>query len=173
MKPFFVQVEGEGLAQGDVLPGCPIPLFPPDFGSEGGPENVPLQRGSLIVITQSCDLENGKAPLVALCPAYDIAKQIAADKKFENPKELENLRRGRYEGLFMLASPEEPENNRKALIVDFRQIYSLPFQFLSAHAASVGKRWRLDSPFLEHFSQGFARFFMRVGLPSNIPEFKK
>ena len=25
-----------------------------------------------------------------------------------------------------------------------------------------------DMPFLEHFSQAFARFFMRVGLPSSI-----
>jgi hypothetical protein len=27
------------------------------------------------------------------------------------------------------------------------------------------------SPYLEHFSQAFARFFMRVGLPSTIPGF--
>jgi hypothetical protein len=30
----------------------------------------------------------------------------------------------------------------------------------------------LDSPFLEYFSQAFAKFFMRVGLPSTIPPFK-
>jgi hypothetical protein len=33
-------------------------------------------------------------------------------------------------------------------------------------------RWRLQSPFREHFSQAFARFFMRVGLPAAIPAFK-
>ena len=72
----------------------------------------------------------------------------------------------------MLASPLAPEDNRRALVVDFREIYSLPHDYLIDHATRLGPRWRLMSPFLEHFSQAFARFFMRVGLPSTIPEFR-
>lgn len=173
MKPFFVQTEGEGLAQGDILTGCPVPLFPPDFGTGEGLQNVPFQRGTLIVVTQSCDLENKKAPLVALCPVYDLSQVASLKQGLSQPKELDRLRKGDYVALHMLASPEEPENNLRALVVDFRQLYSLPFPFLSGHAVSLGKRWRLDSPFLEHFSQAFARFFMRVGLPSSIPPFVK
>jgi hypothetical protein len=56
--------------------------------------------------------------------------------------------------------------------VDFGHIVSLPLDYLADHAESLGNRWRLRSPFLEHFSQAFARFFMRVGLPSDIPPFK-
>jgi hypothetical protein len=56
-------------------------------------------------------------------------------------------------------------------MVDFREIYSLPFDYLVSRAAQLGPRWRLRSPYLEHFSQAFARFFMRVGLPSTIPPF--
>lgn len=82
------------------------------------------------------------------------------------------VRKGRVEGLHLLASPNDPSNNQDALVVDFRQIYSLPFAYLIRHADKIGSRWRLQSPFLEHFSQTFARFFMRVGLPSSIPEFK-
>jgi hypothetical protein len=67
------------------------------------------------------------------------------------------------EGLHLLASPTEPANNRGALVVDFREIYSLPFDDLVSRAPQFGPRWRL--PYLEHFSQAFARFFMRVGLP--------
>ena len=36
----------------------------------------------------------------------------------------------------------------------------------------LGPRGRLQSPFLEHLSQAFARFFMRIGLPSTVPEFR-
>jgi hypothetical protein len=43
---------------------------------------------------------------------------------------------------------------------------------LADHAKRLGPRWRLKPPFLEHLSQAFARFFMRVGLPSTIPEFR-
>ncbi len=63
-------------------------------------------------------------------------------------------------------------NNRLALVVDFGEIYSLPVAYLANHAGQQGDRWRLQSPYLEHFSQAFARFFMRVGLPVQIPEYK-
>jgi hypothetical protein len=79
--------------------------------------------------------------------------------------------KGRVEGLHLLASPVNPADNRGALVVDFREIYSLPFDYLMGLAAQRGPRWRLRSPYLEHFSQAFARFFMRVGLPSTIPPF--
>lgn len=56
--------------------------------------------------------------------------------------------------------------------MDFREIHSLPIKYLQAHALKIGNRWRLKSPYLEHFSQAFARFFMRVGLPSAIERFR-
>ena len=36
-------------------------------------------------------------------------------------------------------------------------------------AASQGPRLRLNPPYREHLAQAFARFFMRVGLPVDIP----
>jgi hypothetical protein len=84
----------------------------------------------------------------------------------------EEVRQGRREGLYLVPSPEHPENNRDALVVDFRQIISLPIAYVTRHAGGLGTRWRLQSPYLEHFSQALARFFMRVGLPSAIPPFK-
>ena len=75
------------------------------------------------------------------------------------------------QGLHMVASPESPKTNTQSLVVDFGHIVSLPINYLENHAASIGKRWRLSSPFLEHYSQAFARFFMRVGLPSGIAQF--
>jgi hypothetical protein len=71
----------------------------------------------------------------------------------------------------MLGCPENPENGRGALVVDFGEIYGLPPAYLKQRARDLGPRWRLASPFLEHFSQAFARYFMRVGLPSSIPDF--
>ena len=171
MESFFERTEGPSLAQGDLLDQCPIPLFPPDFGAESTINTVPFRLAKLIVMTQSCDLENRKVPLVALCPIFGIPALAAVDTKFNKAGELENLRKGRYEALHMLASPETPTDNMGAIIVDFRQIFSLPIDFLSNHALKSGKRWRLQSPYLEHFSQAFARFFMRVGLPSAIPPF--
>jgi hypothetical protein len=49
-------------------------------------------------------------------------------------------------------------------VVDFRNVFSLPFDFLKSYCAE-GERLRLLPPYREHLSQAFARFFMRVGLP--------
>jgi len=57
-------------------------------------------------------------------------------------------------------------------VVDFRGVYSVTFDFLVELAQKRDKRLRLLPPYREHLSQAFARFFMRVGLPVDIPPFK-
>lgn len=170
---FWIQTSGDSLAQGDFLRECLVPIFDPSFRVGAiQAQDVPVCSANLIIVTQSCDLENNKAQFVALCPIYGLEEFTRINQRFSKKNERDEIRKGRHEGLHMLGSPTNPENNLEALIVDFRQIYSLPFTYLSDHAANLGSRWRLQSPFLEHFSQAFARFFMRVGLPSSIPAFK-
>jgi hypothetical protein len=173
-KPFWSKVNGKSLAQGDLLPECLIPQYGADFGArgEGATEALDLAESTLIIVTQSCDLENGKVELVAMCPVHTLAEFSAANQKYKNNKEWDNVRKGRVEALHMLGSPINPADNSSALVVDFGQIFSLPPAYLEKKAEGLGDRLRLDSPFLEHFSQAFARYFMRVGLPSQIPAFK-
>jgi len=172
IESFWTSVAGEGLAQGDYLFDCPVPIFPADYGQTEGSSSVQVRRADLIVVTQSCDLENAKVSLVALCPILSIELLKTVDEKYGRPDRLEEIRKGRIEALHMLSSPEWPEDSWGVRIVDFREIHSLPIAFLSGHAARAGTRWRLRPPYLEHFSQAFARFFMRVGLPSAIRRFK-
>ena len=109
---------------------------------------------------------------MAACPIYPIVEYEKINQTLAQKGRWEEIRKGRVEALHLLASPLEPANNRLALVVDFREIYSLPFELLTNQAEAQQPRWRLKPPFLEHFSQAFARFFMRVGLPSAIPPFK-
>jgi hypothetical protein len=171
---WWEQARGEPLRQGDLLPACLVPLFHPDFGHVPNvTETVEVREYDCVILTQSCDLENQKAPLVALCPVFALTAYEQAEPRLAQKGEWEKARQGRVEGLHLLASPAEPDNNRSCLVVDFRHIYGLPTGYLQAHARSLGLRWRLRSPYLEHLSQAFARFFMRVGLPASIPPFKK
>lgn len=169
---FWCEVNGRLLRQGDLMRGCLVPVFDPEFGTANEAEEIPVAKADLIIVTQSCDLENAKIPLVALCRVESVSDFGEANLSNKEKERLEGIRKGRHEGLHLLASPTNPGNNRDALIVDFRQIFSLPFDYLTNRAEELGDRWRLDSPYLEHFSQAFARFFMRVGLPSAIPPFK-
>lgn len=171
MKPFWIQTSGAQLAQGDFLPGCHVPAFGEDFGIEGREVEVAIKEIDLIVVTQSCDLENGKMALVALCPIHTLDTFEQTNPKFKSKGRWETVRKGQQPGLHLLASPKTPEENRAALVVDFGEIHSLPPNYVMKRAAQLGSRWRLDSPFLEHFSQALARYFMRVGLPSSITPF--
>jgi hypothetical protein len=174
MEPFWERVEGQELRQGDMLPDCFVPVFRPEFGQDlSKTERVAVDEYHLIVLTQSCDLANHKARLVALSPIYPLAEFEEINPDFKTKGAWESVRLGRREGLHLLASPTNPKENRLALVVDFREIYSLPFEYLSDRALQLGQRWRLKSPFLEHYSQAFARFFMRVGLPSSIPPYPR
>jgi hypothetical protein len=123
-------------------------------------------------MTQSCDLENDKASYVAMCPLYQLEEFERSNPSYAKKGAWEPVRKARVEGLHLLASPQNPGNNRESLVVDFGHIVSLPITYLHDHAESLEHRWRLTSPFLEHFSQAFARFFMRVGLPTAIEPFK-
>lgn len=166
---FWTQVETSQLAQGDFLPDCRVPIF---FVTGSEIQEVPTVEYDLLIVTQSCDLENQKTSLVACRPVYPIGDFERVNVGFQKKGRWEEVRKGRIEGLHLLGSRTDPLDNRSASVVDFREIYSLPFGYLTERAATIGSRWRLAPPFLEHFSQSFARFFMRVGLPASIPPFK-
>ena len=53
-----------------------------------------------------------------------------------------------------------------------KNVMGLSFDYLKNQVCSLGWRIRLLPPYRELLSQAFARFFMRVGLPVDIPSFK-
>ncbi len=166
------EISGRELSQGDYLKDCPVPVIADTFTPFSDEAiDITIEERDVIILTQSCDLTNNKAPFVALCPVYTLEELEAATPQFASKGTWEQVRNGRREGLHMLAGFNGPENNRSSRVVDFRQIYSLPFGFLQQYAERLGSRQRLLSPYLAHLAQSFARFFMRVGLPSAIKKF--
>lgn len=171
-------ISGQELRQGDVLDRCRVPLLGPRYGTSEDVQDLPTAHVRLLILTQSCDLviqpnrNSAKAQSVALCRAYTLAEFGAVRSDFRNADTREKARQGRIEGVHLLPSPTVPDDNTTVLVAHFREVFSLPFAYLQAHAASLTDRPRLQSPYLEHFAQGFARFFMRVGLPLDIPPYK-
>ena len=54
-------------------------------------------------------------------------------------------------------------------LVDFHEIFTVPRSFLESLLQQRNAlRLRLLPPYREHLSQAFARFFMRVGLPTTL-----
>lgn len=171
---WWAKIRGQSLMQGDLIPDCRLPIFEenPVPREDDEPLSVKVILARLIVVSQSCDLENGKIEFVALCPIHTLSEFEASNPDMKQKGRWEKIRKGAEPGLHLIASPDHPEENRLSFVVDFGHIVSVPMEYLKRHAEFLGDRWRLQSPYLEHFSQAFARFFMRVGLPSTIPPFK-
>jgi hypothetical protein len=179
MTAFWSSIKEPTLHQGDLLPDCLIPEFAATFGhAPDESSTIYTDMANLIVLSQTCDLAHGKLSLAALCPVWLVPAFEEAQLALGQSRSTQwwrdywnNVRKGRSPTLHLLASPTAPTEARSCLIVDFRAIYSLPVAYLTRRAEQIQDRWRLRSPYLEHFSQAFARSFMRVGLPSSVPEF--
>src|SRR6266404_8372293 len=122
IEPFWAEVNEATLRQGDYLPRCLVPVFGADLAAVGTHE-VTANEYDLVIVTQSCDLEQRKARLVAGCPIYPIAEFEAVNPGFSKKGRWNDVLKGRIEGLHLLASPANPADNRAALVVDFREIY--------------------------------------------------
>jgi hypothetical protein len=167
--PWYAIVEGSDLQQGDLLEGCPV-LIPSvtileiSEGNEYELEGY-IQEFDVIVLSQSCDLEQEKLDLVLVCPYWSLEEFAQQNDYFKSRKGQEDLRRGNIPGYHVLRRCELMGVEGETHVVDFRNVYSLPYSFLKSLAAKPGQRLRLLPPYREHLSQAFARFFMRVGLP--------
>lgn len=156
----------EGLKQGDLVPKCYVPIYPEDYGDRAGEENVsvPVDVYDVIVITQSCDLVDDKIKLVAVLPFYSLSDFEKYNPAFAKNGKWENVRKGRVEGLHLIASPIDPKNWRASIVVDFREIYGLPLRYMKKRTGDLEPRWRLRSPFREEFSRAFDNYYSRVAV---------
>ena len=167
--PWYSIVEGDDLEQGDILESCPVFVPPSDLRPEvAGEAQFKWIAQNLVILSQSCDLVKGTQKLeeVLFCPLYT---QIELEW---NEAKIEEARKGRFPGYHLIAPSEEPDFERDVRVVEFRRVYTLPLDFVRTRAAD-SKRLRLMPPYREHLSQAFARFFMRVGLPVDIPPAKR
>ncbi len=167
--PWYEIAEDEELFQGDIIDSCPLIIPPSTIEDE---VSVDVIEYDVIIMSQSCDLINKKLELVLVCPIWPLSEFESRNPSYKNPKMKESLRRGYLPGYHLLNKCEIDGFKIEYLVVDFRSVYSVPFDFLVELAKKRSKRLRLLPPYREHLSQAFARFFMRVGLPVDIPPFK-
>ena len=123
------------------------------------------------MLSQSCDLVKGRENVqqVLVCALWRLSDLTSGH--LSTPKGLEDARRGNLPGFHMLAESDVQDFEREVRIVDFHYIWTLPVEYLRRRLAQAIHLCLL-SPYREHLSQAFARYFMRVGLPLDIPNFK-
>ena len=168
--PWYQVVEGDGLEQGDIIHDCPVFFPPSDLVIQSHSESTfNWENRDVIVLSQSCDLRASKIEDVLLCAIWK--KTELMEGHLSTNKGMEDARKGNLPPFYVLNSCDLPDFQIEHSVVDFRRVYSLPLPFTRQQVIKLGKRIRLLPPYREHLAQCFARFFMRVGLPVDIPKF--
>ncbi len=170
--PWYSQVAStEPLQQGDFVMKCQIIQPSAEANQVGQSIKAIVKEYDVIVMSQSCDLIADKIDLALVCPFYSLKTLGDLYSEYKTSGKKEKLRQGNVFGMHLL-NECATNGDSDFLVVDFKSVYALPLQFLKQIAAGRASRKRLLPPYREHLSQAFARFFMRVGLPVDIPVFK-
>ncbi len=130
-----------------------------------------------VLLTQSCDLAiradgQCEATDVLLCPLY-FKKDLTDHTVFRKDEAWEEVRKGRRPFFHLLNECRLPGHEQDFAVIDFHALFTLNVPLAREFANRAGDRLRLLPPYREHLSQAFARLFMRVGLPADIPSFSK
>ncbi|MGQ0541479.1 MAG: hypothetical protein ACT4O9_06470 [Blastocatellia bacterium] len=168
--PWYKVEKWGDLQQGDLLPNCPILILPNNLSTilprstTGDQLKTPLvvEFADLIVMSQSCDLAQEKITQVLLCAHFPASNQSKSDRI--------SIRKEQRPALHMIEKCDMGGFKFEKQIVDFRTVFTLPKNFLIEFTGQMGTRVRLLSPYREHLSQAFARYFMRVGLPRPLSD---
>lgn len=163
------------IEQGDILSSWPV-IIPTEWINGEGSIDTDIDEYDMIIMSQSCDIQNNKIDNVLVCPILLLDEMT----KYSSRGDRNKLKKGEIVGYHLLNKCEIEGLSECGLsklankysVVDFRNAYSIPLKFLTAGVGVRGeKRLQLLPPYKEHLSQAFARFIMRVGLPEEIPEF--
>jgi hypothetical protein len=180
--PWYEIVDGGELEQGDFI--INLPVFIPDYTSDilqkpsdvGESEhNIPgkLYRYNVVVMNQTCDLEQRKLKFALVCPYWPLEDLGRREPKFLDPKIQEEIRRGQMYGHYMLNACELDERKQGIQVLEFGSTCSVSLEFLRRFVSSQGRRLRLRSPYKESMSHGFGNYFSRVALSVEIPTFRR
>jgi hypothetical protein len=171
--PWFKDVDAvSSLEQGDILFNCNV-LIPDKSHYLAILNNIETEvpvniiQINAIVLSQSCDIVNDKINAIIVCPIWPLQVLIDNNAHFKSSKAREELRQGNIPSYHLLNKLKLENNNEEFYFVDFHNIYSIPKTFI-IELIQKEKRIRLQPPYREHLSQAFARYFMRVGLPTDI-----
>jgi hypothetical protein len=144
------------LTQGDLIDAVPIYRQ-----NESGQVVGELVRA--VVLTQACDLAQGKAKRVVMATVYPAELLVSAGE-VKASAVRDHIRLGKMFGLYYLPAAPGPIPIPES-IVDLRDLHTVPRSVLEKLAADGKRPARLITPYREHLAQHFAVSYMRIALP--------
>lgn len=148
--------------QGDIIDDCPISYI--DHFEPSRPDDVEWKFATsrIIVLTQTCDLANQKTRHVTVAIAMDAVKLV--QQGLLKASDIRgSIRSGRVFGWYFL--PMNAGLNLPEMIVDLRQLHTVPLDVLKGLCEQNHRRARLTGLYRAHLGKHFGDTFSRIGLP--------
>lgn len=159
---YLIPKMDDPLDQGDLIEECPVSIVIAHAPNGTDTPTTKVEIRSVILLTQTCDFANAKAEFVVVAPTFDVQGLVARGRM--KVSEIKGpIRAGRVWGLYFL--PANDGAGITEMIVDFRQLYSLPFSIVDGLRSAGKRRARLTTPYREHLAKHFADTYARIGLP--------
>lgn len=162
------------LEQGDCFSDFPVPI--PQVNSFKASKEKSIEvifvykEHDVIVMTQSCDLVDIEDDYpILLCPRSNFLTYIEDNNRKSVTDDWSKLQRGYIIDAHLLNKCEIEKHEFDYQVVNLLYTFTLPYRFVRSLMEEQTPHIRLLSPYKEHLAQAFARRFMRVGLPLNIP----
>lgn len=168
---------GADLEQGDVFLGCPVyRVESPLNGGASGELEVIEERHDVVILTQTCDLINDKVEDVLVAAVLSYDEICRASGPAQGHVRSTAFRKAAVAGTlpaYSLLQNRDEEPRLGWSLVSFHHLFTLPKVALVGAAQHQGERLRLIPPYKEHLAQAFARYMMRVGLPTTLGDFER
>jgi hypothetical protein len=150
------------IDQGDIVEDCPLSMIESFDLSHVSPPTHLTAYARAIVLTQTCDLAQGKVSRIVVAPVVDA--QVLIDRGQLKSADVRGpVRAGRVHGWYFL--PRSSSLGLPESIVDLRTLHTVPLEMLE-ELCRAGKRIaHLESLYREHLAQHFANTYSRIGLP--------
>lgn len=150
------------LDQGDLIDGCPVADIVELQQDRADTARVRLDLHRVVVLTQTCDLANGKVDAATVASVFEaqhlVDVQVVKASDVKGP-----LRAGRVWGWYYL--PAQADLGLNEMIVDLRRLHTVRLDLLTALVRDGKRNGRVPPLYREHLAKHFADTFSRVGLP--------
>jgi hypothetical protein len=157
---------GDPLDQGGIICECPLVWLAEYDEGELSEADVSSAIERVVVLTQTCDLAQRKVSKAVVAIAVETT-EIVDRGELKSSDIRGPVRAGRVFGWYFL--PADGELGIPELIVDLRQLHTVPLPILE-ELCRLGKRsGRIKPLYREHLAKHFADTYSRIGLPEQYP----
>ena len=158
--------ESDNVSQGDIL--FNFPIFLPSIESIQDVEEISIEglgkhmkmtafTTDIIVLTQACDLVNNEKRN----PIDSVVCAAITDIGLHSWEVVGGTNSNRNPSYYLLN--KEDDVFPKSHLINFEELFTVPYDVLTAFKNNAGDRVRPTSPILEKISQHFGNYFSRIG----------